>query len=439
MSLERSRPPNVKLRISNLEASVIVLAIIASLAPQASATGRSVGYAVSVGAAMTAVAVLSLNRRLLNVSMALAQKALAFWLLSLTLLSSQLVLAVVGKLSFWGAAKTSGYVVILAGSYFLLGVAALRRMAIVWPAVSLVLFGISLFGVLGSLGLGPDFSGIEWEIPVLGLRPTSSILRDQNYFALSCYIGLLGSCYGYQLRALGLPRPFWLMIVGGQLTAFVLAYSRAAYLALAVAGCIWLLTDPRLRGLGRSAVVLGLAGCGLAFAVWIMTSEALRSFLQFGLRLTGRELLWSLSIRFIAENPVLGVGVGNLEELFLIHTQRWVSSHNTILDFALMTGVLGGLSLLIFILASVWRLIVRAGKSLERRFLLISLAGLLLISQFITFTPGGAGFGSLVFAVMLGQANAAGRQPSLIGVGSGGTRKHHRSRSLPPSVTASLG
>jgi O-antigen ligase len=387
------------------EAVMVLLAILSALIPYVSVVQKSHAYGIAAVGVFLAVSALLFDPRLVRMTIEVLKKSWAFWILAFVLILTQAILTLQGILTTWGLFKTLGYVIILFATFFLFSAATFREQRFLWPALGLMLLPVSLLGITGSFGMWGSIGSLQWKIPLLDIPPSRSVLRDQNFFALTTYIGVITSLYGFRIKGLVLPRPFWFLIVTCHLIAMLFAYSRAAFLAFGVTVLIWILTVRRLGVAARSIMGIGL-GIGISSGiVWGLRNNAISSFLQVNMSLTGRELMWPLAVNLIAEKPFVGWGVGNLEGIFLDYSDKWVSSHNTFLDFSMMTGVAGGVALGIFILASIRNLFGGKKHLLEKRFLLSALAGLLIINQFITFTPGGIGFGCVVFTLMLGQAN----------------------------------
>lgn len=113
------------------------------------------------------------------------------------------------------------------------------------------------------------------------------------------------------------------------LTAFLFLYTKFAQIVLAIIFLIILIEG--LRHYKKSLIAAMAIGIFL-----IMSQGALNGEDVF----TEREIIWSNSIEIIAENPIMGVGLGNLhkclpENLVITHV------YNTYLQFWAETGIFG--------------------------------------------------------------------------------------------------
>jgi len=275
----------------------------------------------------------------------------------------------------------------------------------IWPFLGIVISGPSLIGILGSMGV-LQIGVKPWEIPILHIPWTKSLFMDSNYSAVVAFVGLVSSMYGCMLSNTRRLKLIWATLSIINFVSMSLCYSRAAYLATFMAATVWFLTSKKFRWYWKVMLTTSAVVTLVLLATWALKNPEIKAFLQVERGMTGRELLWPAAIKAIAERPLFGWGVGNVDDVVLSTVGHWVSTHNTFLDFAIMTGIPGVTALLWIITASVMPLLHKTdGRSHQKRFLLTLLSGLLTTTQFITFTPGGAGFASFIFALALGQAN----------------------------------
>lgn len=391
----------------NILSLAVIVVMIGSLTTYVnySYLSKTVGYVISVSFILFSSFTLLMNQKIVNIAWKLLLLSLWFWLWAFVFLGTQLIVAFQGDLSPEGLARTVGYLGIFTLTYFILGPAALLKGDTIWPFLGTVISGCSSIGILGAIGLLKI--GVKpWEIPILGVPWTQSIFMGANYFAVVAFIGLISSSYGYILSKTTRSKLYWGTLSTINTIALVLTYSRAAYLALLVSATVWILTSRKIRTRWKVVFILLMILILVSIVGLMQTNQEIRFFLQVKRKLTGRELLWPAAIQSISEKPFFGWGVGNVDDVVLSTVDHWRSTHNTFLDFAIMTGIPGLITLLWVIVASIWVLLRKKYWRVEDgRFLLTLLSGLLITNQFITFTPGGAGFASFILALALGQAN----------------------------------
>lgn len=63
---------------------------------------------------------------------------------------------------------------------------------------------------------------------------------------------------------------------------------------------------------------------------------------------TGRGKLWAIGIKMIADNPILGVGPGNISDRYFQLTGKATKPHNEFIEYAVTLGIPG---LLFYVLA----------------------------------------------------------------------------------------
>jgi len=155
------------------------------------------------------------------------------------------------------------------------------------------------------------------------------------------------------------------------LLGIVLTGSRGAIIAIGVQALYFVLTAKKYRFL---ALGLVLAGCLAVVAtadqsLWdrfaSLTAEGEAADYNLEDR-AGRMEIWKNGLKIVAENPVLGVGIGMFGTAhFLLDGKIGLTAHNTYLQFAAELG-LPGLILYLAMLCSAWRLITRHVEQSEQ-------------------------------------------------------------------------
>lgn len=385
---------------------VVFIVLLGGLTTYIAYVSKSFGYVISASSIAFSSLLLLRNRKIATMGWRLLSVSTWFWLWGFALLGSQLMVTFQGLLSLEGLVRTIGYLMLFTMTYFILAPAALIRGEKVWPLLGCVLSVPSLIGIMGSIGVLPI--GVQpWKIPIINLPQIRSIFMDSNYFGLVAFVGMVSSMYGAMLSKKRFLQLLWTTLSLINFVSFVLSYSRAAYFATCTVAIVWFLTSKKTRWPWKVSLSITTLVAFVVLANWAVNNPEMRAFLQINRGLTGRELLWPAALEAVAEKPLFGWGVGNVDDVVLGTISRWNSTHNTFLDFAIMTGIPGLIALMWIVVASMIPLLRKKGEDFHhRRFLLALLTGLLIICQFITFTPGGAGFASLIFALALGQANA---------------------------------
>ncbi len=173
------------------------------------------------------------------------------------------------------------------------------------------------------------------------------------------------------------------VLLAGEIVLIGLTRARAAWLAAGVAmalfGLAWLW--PRLRARGRiwqaTAVSAGLVGLGggLTLALWVGRA---------GGSTAARLTIWRALLSLLARRPLLGYGPDSLELVFpavyppqLVYYQgRGIlvdRAHNLLLDWAMMSGVIGLLAqsaLFVAFFCLTWRA-AQCAADIRQRVLLI--------------------------------------------------------------------
>ena len=148
------------------------------------------------------------------------------------------------------------------------------------------------------------------------------------------------------------------------LLGIVLTGSRGAIIAIGVQALYFVLTAKKYRlfalglVLAGSLVVVSIADQSLWDRFARLTGQS--DVVDYNLEdRAGRLEIWKNGLKIVADNPVLGVGVGMFGTAhFLLDGKIGLTAHNTYLQFAAELG-LPGLILYLAMLCSAWRLITR--------------------------------------------------------------------------------
>ena len=291
--------------------------------------------------------------------------------------------------------------------------------------------GAAMFSLVA---LAVGYAGVEG-------RWTGYAYYDPNDLALHLVATMPLAVYFLRPRMAGAA---WSVIAGGSLLLFLLVLvkteSRGGLLGLvAVAGLLALTYDAipaRVRIGGMLAGVLALGALG-SERFWARIQTILEPQSDYNLDVrnpSGRIEIWKRGLGYIAENPVLGVGLNAYlvaeARLPEIARQRRMAgrslnyghvAHNLFIHVGVELGLVG-LAVFVWLLWKCWRTLAGARRvrrsagadAADRsaalaRVLAISLAGYLVCSMFLSapYFP----FLYLLLGLAVGLARSAGREP----------------------------
>jgi len=382
-------------------------ALVATLAPYLEHIPRLIGYALAFTVVILASLLFVNQPGYLGKVSKISRNSPHFWIFALFLLLSQYINGLFGLIGLWGLMKTIGYIIIGISAYLVFpAVLKGEKSRRLWSFLAKLGALFSLLGIIIVVNGGLEIFGLSWEpsftIQGLGIRSTKSIFFDSNYFAVVTFVGFIASLY--VLKSKSFNRLWAMSFLFLNLLGLLLTYSRATYVALFVALVVWFAIDSKLPQ--KILIILIVILIAIGGTIAIQPSPQLQLFLQIKRGGTGRELLWPAALRAIAERPLVGWGVGNVAQAIHNAVLPWASSHNSFLDFFMMTGLPVGLIYIWLIIISITRLYLSRKHDVERRFLLTIIIGTLVLIQFTTHTVGGISFGSFILALLLGMANA---------------------------------
>jgi len=204
-------------------------------------------------------------------------------------------------------------------------------------------------------------------------------LFDPNYFAAALLPALAIAVFLIATSDKWLTRCLALVILGVDLTAFVLTQSRGGIVGLAVTLVLAVLLAGRARP-RILAFVLVLAAAGLGYYFVYKPAHIFQTGTRSGLSAesSGRLDEWRVATRIFETHPLGGVGLGNYTTVEPNYTTQNINlqfssfilrfrhvAHNTYLQVAAELGIVGIL-LFLGILAAPFRLATKALASVRR-------------------------------------------------------------------------
>lgn len=143
--------------------------------------------------------------------------------------------------------------------------------------------------------------------------------------------------------------------------ALFFTHSYTVWVAVSVALCFFLLFYKKNSFSWRKkmALILLVAGVFVSLLFFESGSEKWQSFIDASPRssLASRMMIWKASFRIIADHPVLGIGIGRFQEVYLSYQQyfspylEWAvpQPHNLYLAVWLQTGIIGFVGFLLLV------------------------------------------------------------------------------------------
>lgn len=296
--------------------------------------------------------------------------------------------------------------------------------------------------VLLIAALALSFHGIVQAV-LEGVRPTGP-LSDAN-----AYAGLLNAIF-LPLAAHFLARPFTppvVLALGGGLyaalsTAFFLASSRGALLALIILLPFLLWTARKCTGFRSKALVLFaslLIGYSMASSLSVsgIAGRVAPSFLAQDKSLSTRVMMWASTWNMFVDSPLVGHGLGSFKEIYPAYRDpredhtAGLAAHNDYLQLAAEAGVPAVLLLVVPMLLGCARMLCLAVRSCSvdmvesggvwASFLALGIHAFVNFIFFVPILP-------LLMGVMLAQGTRSGVPRTA--VISRPRRAHHRAIAL---------
>jgi O-antigen ligase len=215
--------------------------------------------------------------------------------------------------------------------------------------------------------------GVVAEIATGALRPGTEGYRFSGVFhpntvgSFCVVLGLAATCLPRGTRG----RAAALLVAVGVL---LLTRSRASLAALLVVLAVRWLVSARASRIVLALALAAWIGCAAVFTFGGAVGTAIaETFLMSRVdselhTLGGRTALWEQLLRYSAERPVLGYGLGGFWDprhvMAVYAAQRWpvADAHNTYLEQLLDLGA-GGLVLLLFILGAAFARALQAART----------------------------------------------------------------------------
>ncbi len=181
-----------------------------------------------------------------------------------------------------------------------------------------------------------------------GFRAAASGMYDPNDIAM-VFTTFIPMCLYVLLAGYGRKMKF-LSVIAASLAAagIMMSRSRGGVLALAAVIAVFFLSSvPRIRGTAKIAVVVILA---FIFINHFSAVEGRFQNMEQDYNLTdenGRINIWKQNLAILGENPILGVGAGCSTValgLFRVReggTQAWLTTHSSLVQVAVETGIPG--------------------------------------------------------------------------------------------------
>jgi O-antigen ligase len=238
------------------------------------------------------------------------------------------------------------------------------RRVLALTIASLAILSVAVGAVLWSIGMRDFF-----HVRLAGATGNAAV------FALLAFAGFAVALHESTRRG----RPFLGMLAAVNLALVVLSATRMAIFASALFLAVYLLASPALREQWRNRWVEVSIGAGLvAAAAWYYWPTLERRALSRGggMRLSGRDNLWSFYYDQFLMSPIFGRGLGDGFVGALYSLEFAVPTpHNEYLHLLVVGGVVGAAAC--FVAIFLWfRQLWRAVATSDRGFLIAMLPAL---------------------------------------------------------------
>ncbi len=173
---------------------------------------------------------------------------------------------------------------------------------------------------------------------------------DPNIFARYLVLGILANLILQYYNAEPKKRAMYFATLLGLMGALAITLSRSGELTLVIVLALMLLLIPRKRMLQPIALI-GVIGAGIVAMSPTVWQRLLTFRVGFGALDAQREYLWRVAWAMFTDHPILGIGLGGFQEMFLTHYLSFKTvipyvegvtlSHTTLLTIAAELGLLG--------------------------------------------------------------------------------------------------
>lgn len=244
---------------------------------------------------------------------------------------------------------------------------SLARRAFWWIFIAAVVYAV--YGLLSYWGVLRE---LMWYQDDAYGRDVRATFVNRNHFANWLGIAIVAASaifFDHMLRAPRYPMlamqtrqkrldrfmaRAWMPLAGLILlvSALILTHSRGGFLATLCGGAVLLLLlDRRQRGASNRARAVAVSALLVSAAAFFISSEVLLERLdRSGIDAEGRKNIYTLTVRALGDNPVLGFGYGTFEDGFKFYRDERIGklvdfAHNTFLENLFELGLPAALCL----------------------------------------------------------------------------------------------
>ncbi|HVJ64078.1 MAG TPA: O-antigen ligase family protein [Bdellovibrionota bacterium] len=270
-----------------------------------------------------------------------------FWFYVALLMLACLVrwLSGVGSLNFQGFARLYSYIVTGAVGLFVVPMLIdTRERFLFWlKGIALISSLVGIAGVMGVMEVEPFSSWIlrDEMMEFINLPSTASVFFEPNIFGSVMMFGAIVSTYlllttSQSLFSLSL----YLVAIAANLGGVFVSWSRAAWLCLAVAGGLVVLSY--MPKFVRAFLVVSALAATVGVCFWLSYQESpLKDALMLEDVLTGRPELWLAGLFAMVERPLWGLGLSHIDlgEVLQRAGHNHITTHQVFIDQGVMSGL----------------------------------------------------------------------------------------------------
>ncbi|MGV8121868.1 MAG: O-antigen ligase family protein [Candidatus Xenobiia bacterium LiM19] len=233
-----------------------------------------------------------------------------------------------------------------------------------FPFALVVLFSVAQVITIDYIALIPaDMKGGLAEVKgrISSIFDSPNILAPYLLLALPFLFSVI-TISGSGRKEKGMLFVLWFL----GLCCLVCTFSRNGWLAVIISTALMALLSlsGRIKRILIASVLIVLF---IFAAAWMLKGDTVRSYFYRNGPDMSRMVTYRTALTMLHDRPVLGVGIGNFRTAFPLYFSRgditffdgsaaW-SAHNTLLNFTVETGILGGAAFVWFITAVLLRLV----------------------------------------------------------------------------------